>query len=78
MAIQVFIVQQVRTLYGPVSMEIAKEWPVLTSYDDLELYAQHKGGRIPTEVELRLFFDTYEVGHGSGANVGFRNWHPVP
>ncbi|KIM72320.1 hypothetical protein PILCRDRAFT_99370 [Piloderma croceum F 1598] len=71
-------VVQVRTLFGPVSMEIAKDWPVLTSYDDLKLYARHKGGRIPTEPELRLFFDTHEVGHGAGANVGFRNWHPIP
>jgi L-histidine Nalpha-methyltransferase / hercynylcysteine S-oxide synthase len=69
---------QVRTLYGPVSMEIAREWPVLTAYDDLLLYARHKGGRIPTEPELRLFFDTYEVGHSGGANVSFRNWHPIP
>jgi hypothetical protein len=59
-------------------MDIAKNWPVLNTYDDLMLYAQHKGGRIPTEPELRLFFDTYEVGHDGGANVGFRNWHPIP
>ena len=70
--------EQVRTLYGPVSMDIAKDWPVLASYDDLMAYAQHKGGRIPTEPELRLFFDTYEVGGDGGANVGFRNWHPIP
>jgi len=68
----------VRTLYGPVSMDIAKDWPVLTSYDNLIAYAQHKGGRIPTEPELRLFFDKYEVGRDGGANVGFRNWHPIP
>ena len=59
-------------------MEIAKDWPVLTSYDDLMLYARHQGGRIPTEPELRLFFDTYEIGYDAGANVGFRNWHPIP
>ncbi|KAF9240387.1 C-type lectin protein [Melanogaster broomeanus] len=68
----------VRTLYGPVSMAIAQHWPVLTSYDSLLAYATSKGGRLPTEPELRLFFDTYEVGHIGGANVGFRNWHPVP
>ncbi|KAH7907883.1 C-type lectin protein [Hygrophoropsis aurantiaca] len=69
---------KVRTLYGPVSMSTAQHWPVLTSYDGLDSYAKSKGGRLPTEPELRLFFDTYEVGHQGGANVGFRNWHPVP
>ncbi|KAK7045684.1 hypothetical protein VNI00_007517 [Paramarasmius palmivorus] len=69
---------QVRTLYGPVPMNIAQHWPVLTSYDDLLAYARSKGGRLPTEPELRLFFDTYDVGFEGGANVGFRHWHPVP
>lgn len=65
-------------MYGPVSMAIAQHWPVLASYDTLLAYAKSKGGRLPTEPELRLFYDTYEVGHKGGANVGFRNWHPVP
>ncbi|KAG5339784.1 hypothetical protein C0989_003584 [Termitomyces sp. Mn162] len=69
---------KVRTMYGPVSMEIARHWPVLTSYDDLLVYAQSKGGRLPTEAELRLFLDSYEVGYEGGSNTGFRNWHPVP
>ncbi|GLB42137.1 putative sulfatase-modifying factor enzyme 1 [Lyophyllum shimeji] len=69
---------KIRTMYGPVSMEVAQHWPVLTSYDDLLAYARSKGGRLPTEPELRLFLDTYEVGHGGGSNTGFRNWHPVP
>jgi hypothetical protein len=65
-------------MYGPVLMEIAQHWPVLTSYDHLVAYARSKGGRLPTENELRLFLDTYDVGHEGGANIGFRNWHPVP
>lgn len=69
---------QVRTLYGGVSMEYAQHWPCLTAYDDLLAYARSKGGRIPTEHELRLFLDKYQVGHEEGANVGFRNWHPLP
>ncbi|KAG6885414.1 hypothetical protein C0993_001930 [Termitomyces sp. T159_Od127] len=69
---------KVRTMYGPVSMEIAQHWPVLTSHDDFLAYARWKGGRLPTEAELRLFLDTYEVGHEGGSNTGFRNWHPVP
>ncbi|PPR00441.1 hypothetical protein CVT24_004502 [Panaeolus cyanescens] len=69
---------KVRTLYGPVSMEVARDWPVMTSYNDLSTYATVKGGRLPTEPELRLFYDKYESGYGGGSNIGFRNWHPVP
>ena len=68
----------VRTLYGPVEMEYAKHWPCLTAYDDLLAYAQSKGGRLPTEPELRLFLDKYQISYAEGANVGFRNWHPLP
>jgi L-histidine Nalpha-methyltransferase / hercynylcysteine S-oxide synthase len=63
-------------MYGPVAMSIAQHWPVLTSYDDLEVYASSKGGRLPTEPELRLFLDTYNDTYEHGANSGFRNWHP--
>ncbi|KAG1882685.1 histidine-specific methyltransferase [Suillus subluteus] len=30
------------------------------------------------EPELRLFLDKFSCGYEGGANVGFRNWHPVP
>lgn len=59
-------------------MNIAQHWPVVASYDTLSKYATIKGGRLPTEAELRLFYDTFEYGYDSGANVGFRTWHPVP
>jgi L-histidine Nalpha-methyltransferase / hercynylcysteine S-oxide synthase len=69
---------QVRTIYGPVPLEVAWEWPVQTDYDGLSAYAVVKGGRLPTEAELRLFYDKFDCGYEGGANVGFRNWHPVP
>ncbi|KAJ3731182.1 DUF323 domain-containing protein [Lentinula guzmanii] len=69
---------KVRTLYGPVPLSIAEDWPVFTSYNDLSTYATVKGGRLPTEPELRLFYDKFECGFEGGANFGFRNWHPVP
>ncbi|KAJ6504668.1 DUF323 domain-containing protein [Mycena vitilis] len=68
----------VRTLYGPIPMKIAQNWPVLTSYANLSKYAQVQGGRLPTEAELRVFFDKFESGYEGGANLGFRNWHPIP
>jgi len=69
---------KVRTMYGPVPMYVAQHWPVLTAYDDLCAYAKSRGGRLPTEAELRLFLNEYEVGYEGGGNSGFRNWHPVP
>ncbi|KAG6849281.1 hypothetical protein H0H93_009801 [Arthromyces matolae] len=69
---------RIRTLYGPVPMKVAQNWPVMTSYNDLSTYAIVKGGRIPTEAELRLFYQTFHSGYEGGANVGFRNWHPIP
>ncbi|KIK69776.1 hypothetical protein GYMLUDRAFT_34174 [Collybiopsis luxurians FD-317 M1] len=69
---------KIRTLYGPVSLNVAENWPLIASYDDLSTYATVKGGRIPTEPELRLFYDKFESGYEGGANIGFRNWHPVP
>ncbi|KAL4263281.1 EgtD Methyltransferase Superfamily protein [Pleurotus pulmonarius] len=68
----------VRTLYGPVPMKVAQDWPVIVSYNGLSAYAIVKGGRLPTEPELRLFLDKFESGYEGGANLGFRNWHPVP
>ncbi|KAI5118277.1 hypothetical protein M0805_006019 [Coniferiporia weirii] len=68
----------VRTVYGAVPLTVAVHWPVLASYDQLSAYARAKGGRLPTEPELRLFLDTHDAGFEHGANVGFRNWHPIP
>ncbi len=71
----------VRTVYGPVSMKAARLWPCQASAAELEAYAEWKGGRLPTQAELRRFLDAE---HGPnctdrpGSNVGFRNWHPVP
>ncbi|KAG8951710.1 hypothetical protein FRC04_005731 [Tulasnella sp. 424] len=67
---------KVRTLYGPVSMSVAGNWPFIGAYDDLAAFAKWKGGRLPTEVELRTYMDRYEGSEES--NIGFKNWHPVP
>lgn len=65
-------------MYGPIPIKIAWHWPIITSCDNLSVYANVKGGRLPTEPELRLFLDKFNCGFEGGANVGFRNWHPVP
>ena len=51
---------------------------MIASYKDFSTYAIVKGGRLPTDPELRLFYDQFESGYEGGANWGFRNWHPIP
>jgi uncharacterized SAM-dependent methyltransferase/formylglycine-generating enzyme required for sulfatase activity len=72
---------QVKTVYGPVEMGVARLWPVQASAAALAKYAAWKGGRLPTHAELRRFLDANSgpnVTDRPGTNVGFRNWHPVP
>lgn len=45
--------KSVRTVYGPVSLQFALDWPVSASYDELTACAQYMGGRIPTFEEAR-------------------------
>lgn len=70
----------VRTLYGPISFDVAGLWPLMASKLEIEAYARSKGGRLPTEPELRRLWDSEEGPRPAGllANVGFRNWHPIP
>lgn len=71
---------KVRTLYGPVGFDVAGRWPVQASKNELEAYATWKGGRLPSEPELRLFWEHEDGARPTGprANIGFKNWHPVP
>ncbi|KDQ17224.1 hypothetical protein BOTBODRAFT_53375 [Botryobasidium botryosum FD-172 SS1] len=62
----------VRTLYGPAPFLHAAHWPLTASYDELASYATHKGGRLPTEPELRWFIDTH-LGSAE-SNLGFKHW----
>ena len=69
---------QVRTLYGPVPLARAHDWPLIASYDELNAYALSRGGRIPTEPEMRLFMDD-QASRGSvnvynNAGWGFQRW----
>ena len=51
----------VKTVFGPVPLSLATDWPVMASYDELKAYAQWKGGRLPTEGELRLLYDYLQM-----------------
>jgi len=71
---------KVRTLYGPVAMSVAGHWPLMASKVEIEGYCKSKGGRLPTEPELKSLWESEEGPKPNGqlSNIGFRNWHPIP
>ncbi|KAI1807132.1 C-type lectin protein [Daldinia bambusicola] len=48
--------KSVRTVYGPVPLKYALDWPVFASYDELTACAAWLGGRIPTFEEARSIY----------------------
>lgn len=46
----------VRTVYGPVPLQYALDWPVIASYDELAGCAKWMHGRIPTMEETRSLY----------------------
>lgn len=46
----------VRTVYGPVPLKYALDWPVAASYDELLGCANYMGGRIPSLEEARSLY----------------------
>ena len=51
----------VRTVYGPVPLKFALDWPVAASYDELAPCAEWMGGRIPTADEVRSIYNYVNV-----------------
>lgn len=50
----------VRTVYGPVPLRLAGDWPVIASYNELERAAKWMGGRIPTRDEVQAIYQYAE------------------
>lgn len=48
--------KSVRTVFGPVPLRLALDWPVMASYDELAGCAAWMGGRIPTFEEARSIY----------------------
>lgn len=46
----------VKTVYGPVPLEYALDWPVMASYDELAGCTKWMNGRIPTAEEARSIY----------------------
>ena len=50
----------VRTVFGPVSLKLALDWPIMASFDELAGCANWMGGRIPTMEEVRSIYENVE------------------
>ena len=50
----------VRTVYGPVPLILALDWPVMGSYDDLASCADWFGGRLPSVEEAHSIYEYAE------------------
>lgn len=51
----------VKTVYGPVSLGYALDWPMIASYDELSACANWMGGRIPTAEEVRSIYNYVDI-----------------
>lgn len=49
--------KSVRTVYGPVPLEHALDWPIFASYDELARCAAWMNGRVPTADEARSIYN---------------------
>lgn len=50
----------IKTVYGPVSLDLAADWPVMASFNELFGYAKWAGYRIPTFNEVRSIYNLVE------------------
>lgn len=57
----------VKTMYGPVPLKYALDWPVIASYDELCGCAKWFGGRIPTAEEVQNIYAYADVQKGKEA-----------
>lgn len=66
----------VRTVFGFVPLGFAQDWPVIASYDELALYAQWMGCRIPTFEEAKsiyVYSDKLKDNTSNGTPNGIKN-----
>ena len=52
--------KSVRTVFGPVPLKLALDWPIMASFDELACCAKWMGGRIPTMGEVRSIYEYVE------------------
>lgn len=57
----------VKTMYGPVPLRYALDWPAMASYDELCGCAKWMGGRIPTAEEVQNIYSYVDAQKGKEA-----------
>jgi formylglycine-generating enzyme required for sulfatase activity len=50
----------IKTVYGPIPLTLALDWPLMSSYQEAEAYAGWVGARIPTIHEVRSIHEHVE------------------
>ena len=60
--------KSVRTVFGPVPLVYALDWPVFASYDELSACAAWMNGRIPTVEEARSIYQYVDISKNKATN----------
>ncbi|KAL2674076.1 hypothetical protein Neosp_012522 [[Neocosmospora] mangrovei] len=68
----------VKTVWGPVPLTQALDWPVMVSFDEVERYAKWAGARIPTLHELRSVHEYVERQHNAPSSKVNKVFHTDP
>jgi L-histidine Nalpha-methyltransferase / hercynylcysteine S-oxide synthase len=70
--------KSVRTIYGPVPLEHALDWPMMASYNELAGCARWMGGRIPTREEAQSIYEYVESRDREAALSDVKNARTIP
>ncbi|KAJ5605325.1 hypothetical protein N7510_010479 [Penicillium lagena] len=54
----------IRSVFGPVPLKLAEDWPLMASYDELAVYAKWAKCRIPTLDEVKSIYQYSAQLHG--------------
>lgn len=62
----------IRTIFGPVPLHLAQDWPLSASFDEVANYAKWMGCRIPTFEETKSIYRYAETLRNQRSRVGSR------
>lgn len=68
----------VKTVWGPIPLREALDWPVMASFDEVEGYAKWAGVRLPTLHELRSIHEHVEQQRGAPPSSMNKTFHTDP
>ncbi|KAH7184851.1 C-type lectin protein, partial [Fusarium flagelliforme] len=68
----------VKTVWGPVPLIQALDWPVMASFDEVERYTEWAGARLPTLHELRSIHEYVERGRKVPDGKANHQFHTDP